>query len=99
LSAPAAAAKTLVCDASSHFAAGTGVEGMLHGEHGGKPVMAILMGPPGSGKSTFAEAVMAGSAAARPWVRVCQVGPLQLSALPFINLLGGTKHLLSVSLY
>ncbi|VAH89873.1 transcription factor bHLH140-like [Triticum dicoccoides] len=42
-------------------------------EDAGKQVVVILIGPPGSGKSTFAEAVMAGAAAAgRPWARVCQ---------------------------
>ncbi|KAM3313930.1 hypothetical protein ACQJBY_033052 [Aegilops geniculata] len=42
-------------------------------EDAGKQVVVILVGPPGSGKSTFAEAVMAGAAAAgRPWARVCQ---------------------------
>jgi energy-coupling factor transporter ATP-binding protein EcfA2 len=59
----------------------------LYAGRGGKPVMVVLMGPPGSGKSTFAEAVIAGSAAGRPWVRVCQVDPSPLSAFPFINLL------------
>ncbi|XP_078160370.1 APRATAXIN-like protein isoform X1 [Carex rostrata] len=33
-------------------------------------VMVILVGPPGSGKSTFCEAVI--TASKRPWVRVCQ---------------------------
>ncbi|KAF0935954.1 hypothetical protein E2562_037444 [Oryza meyeriana var. granulata] len=41
-------------------------------EGGGKQVLVVLVGPPGSGKSTFAEAVQGGSAAGRPWVRVCQ---------------------------
>lgn len=36
----------------------------------GKPIAAILVGAPGSGKSTFCENVMRGSS--RPWVRVCQ---------------------------
>jgi hypothetical protein len=55
-----------VCAArQSHFAVEMGAEGMLHGEHGGKPVMAVLMGPSDSGKCTFAEAVTVGSAAAR----------------------------------
>uniref|UniRef100_A0ACD5XKH9 Uncharacterized protein n=1 Tax=Avena sativa TaxID=4498 RepID=A0ACD5XKH9_AVESA len=39
----------------------------------GKKVMVILVGPPGSGKSTFAEAVLnAAAATGRPWARVCQ---------------------------
>ncbi|KAM0830256.1 hypothetical protein ACQ4PT_066325 [Festuca glaucescens] len=37
----------------------------------GKHVMVILVGPPGSGKSTFAEAVL-NAASGRPWARVCQ---------------------------
>ncbi|EEE58865.1 transcription factor bHLH140 [Oryza sativa Japonica Group] len=41
-------------------------------EGGGKQVMVVLVGPPGSGKSTFAEAVLGGSAAGRTWARVCQ---------------------------
>ncbi|KAF8683810.1 hypothetical protein HU200_044745 [Digitaria exilis] len=41
-------------------------------ERCGKQVVVVLVGPPGSGKSTFAEAVVAGSNAGRPWVRVCQ---------------------------
>ncbi|KAL5209444.1 hypothetical protein ABZP36_005067 [Zizania latifolia] len=41
-------------------------------ESGGKQVVVVLVGPPGSGKSTFAEAVLGGSAAGRPWARVCQ---------------------------
>ncbi|CAN6295455.1 unnamed protein product [Urochloa humidicola] len=47
---------------------GAGVEE----ERGGKQVVVVLVGPPGCGKSTFAEAVVAGSTAGRPWVRVCQ---------------------------
>ncbi|KAG5060395.1 hypothetical protein JHK87_001424 [Glycine soja] len=35
-----------------------------------KPVLVILVGAPGSGKSTFCEEVMGSST--RPWVRVCQ---------------------------
>ena len=54
----------------------------------GRLEVLILVGPPGSGKSTFAEAVLNGAATAsgRPWVRVCQVGrtpgraPLSLPA-------------------
>ncbi|KAL6901901.1 hypothetical protein ACP4OV_004777 [Aristida adscensionis] len=42
------------------------------GEGAGKQVVVVLVGPPGSGKSTFADAVVGGSAAGRPWVRVCQ---------------------------
>lgn len=38
----------------------------------GKNVVVILVGPPGSGKSTFAEAVLAGANTGRPWARVCQ---------------------------
>ncbi|KAG5584760.1 hypothetical protein H5410_045194 [Solanum commersonii] len=36
----------------------------------GKPVMVILIGAPGSGKSTFCDLVMRVST--RPWVRICQ---------------------------
>ncbi|RDX69924.1 Transcription factor bHLH140, partial [Mucuna pruriens] len=36
----------------------------------GKTVLVILVGAPGSGKSTFCEDVM--SSSTRPWVRVCQ---------------------------
>ncbi|XP_027334935.1 transcription factor bHLH140 isoform X2 [Abrus precatorius] len=36
----------------------------------GKPILVILVGAPGSGKSTFCEDVMRSST--RPWVRVCQ---------------------------
>lgn len=36
----------------------------------GKPVLVILVGAPGSGKSTFCEEVIGSSA--RPWLRVCQ---------------------------
>ncbi|CAL0324698.1 unnamed protein product [Lupinus luteus] len=36
----------------------------------GNPVLVILVGAPGSGKSTFCEEVMRSST--RPWVRVCQ---------------------------
>ncbi|KAJ3699529.1 hypothetical protein LUZ61_003234 [Rhynchospora tenuis] len=39
-------------------------------EESNRTVMVILVGPPGSGKSTFCEAVI--SASKRPWVRVCQ---------------------------
>ncbi|KAJ1699030.1 hypothetical protein LUZ63_007542 [Rhynchospora breviuscula] len=39
-------------------------------EESSRTVMVILVGPPGSGKSTFCEAVI--SASRRPWVRVCQ---------------------------
>uniref|UniRef100_A0A0D9VSX0 Macro domain-containing protein n=1 Tax=Leersia perrieri TaxID=77586 RepID=A0A0D9VSX0_9ORYZ len=53
----------------------TGAAAAADGEEGGgKQVLVVLVGPPGSGKSTFAKAVLGGSAAAagRPWVRVCQ---------------------------
>ena len=40
-------------------------------EEKGKPIVAILVGAPGSGKSTFCENVM--RASSRPWVRICQV--------------------------
>lgn len=36
-----------------------------------KPIVVILVGAPGSGKSTFGEQVMRSST--RPWVRICQV--------------------------
>ncbi|KAK2452284.1 transcription factor bHLH140 [Trifolium repens] len=36
----------------------------------GKPILVILVGAPGSGKSTFCEEVMRSSS--RPWLRVCQ---------------------------
>lgn len=36
-----------------------------------KPVMVILIGAPGSGKSTFCDLVMRVST--RPWIRICQV--------------------------
>ncbi|XVF08309.1 hypothetical protein REPUB_Repub06bG0215400 [Reevesia pubescens] len=36
----------------------------------GKPIVVILVGAPGSGKSTFGENVM--RASSRPWVRICQ---------------------------
>ncbi|KAJ6303469.1 hypothetical protein OIU77_017365 [Salix suchowensis] len=39
-------------------------------EQKGKPVMVILVGAPGSGKSTFCERVMGSSL--RPWTRICQ---------------------------
>jgi putative protein kinase ArgK-like GTPase of G3E family len=87
LACAAVVAKTLVSAASIHFAAGTGAEDKLYAGHGGKPVMVVLMGLRGSGKSTFTEAVIAGSAAGRPWVHICQVDPLPLSSFPFISLL------------
>ncbi|CBI18255.3 unnamed protein product, partial [Vitis vinifera] len=40
------------------------------GEGQGKPIVVLLMGAPGSGKSTFCEHVIRSST--RPWVRVCQ---------------------------
>lgn len=64
---------------TSAVAPGAGAETK---EDAGKQVLLILVGAPGSGKSTFAEAVMAGAAAAgRPWARVCQVRPTR-STLP-----------------
>ncbi|KAJ6755701.1 APRATAXIN [Salix purpurea] len=39
-------------------------------EQKGKPVMVILVGAPGSGKSTFCERVIGSSL--RPWTRICQ---------------------------
>lgn len=44
-----------------------------------KPIVLLLVGAPGSGKSTFCDYVMRSSA--RPWVRVCQVS---LSVSPVI---------------
>lgn len=44
------------------------------GEEAKKGLVVLLVGAPGSGKSTFCNDVMA--AARRPWVRVCQVVPL-----------------------
>lgn len=45
---------------------------MLEGEERkGKSIMVILVGAPGSGKSTFSEQII--SLSTRPWVRVCQV--------------------------
>ncbi|XP_057998025.1 transcription factor bHLH140-like isoform X3 [Hevea brasiliensis] len=40
------------------------------GEEERKPIVVILVGAPGSGKSTFCEHVMCSSS--RPWVRICQ---------------------------
>ncbi|KAF2306426.1 hypothetical protein GH714_017973 [Hevea brasiliensis] len=40
------------------------------GEEETKPIVVILVGAPGSGKSTFCEHVMCSSS--RPWVRICQ---------------------------
>ncbi|XP_009628444.1 transcription factor bHLH140 isoform X3 [Nicotiana tomentosiformis] len=40
------------------------------GKDEAKPIMVILMGAPGSGKSTFCDLVMRVST--RPWVRICQ---------------------------
>jgi len=57
--------------------AGAGAE-MKEEERGREEVGVVLVGPPGSGKSTFAEAVVGGSTAGRHWVRVCQVGPPSL---------------------
>jgi hypothetical protein len=54
-------------------------------------VLLILVGAPGSGKSTFAEAVMGGGAAAgRPWVRVCQVSPTRSTLSLWANLLSAS---------
>ncbi|KAF3447727.1 hypothetical protein FNV43_RR08430 [Rhamnella rubrinervis] len=39
-------------------------------EEKGKPIMVIMVGAPGSGKSTFCDQVMRLST--RPWIRVCQ---------------------------
>lgn len=36
-----------------------------------KEIVVLLVGPPGSGKSTFCESVMKSSH--RPWSRICQV--------------------------
>lgn len=52
-------------------------------ERGRKQVMVVLVGPPGSGKSTFADAVVGGSTAGRHWVRVCQVGSPSLLVSAF----------------
>uniref|UniRef100_A0A453IAV5 Macro domain-containing protein n=1 Tax=Aegilops tauschii subsp. strangulata TaxID=200361 RepID=A0A453IAV5_AEGTS len=62
---PAAPSTSIAAPA---FRAGPGADTR---EDAGKQVVVILVGPPGSGKSTFAEAVMA-AAAGRPWARVCQ---------------------------
>ncbi|KAJ8443232.1 hypothetical protein Cgig2_017225 [Carnegiea gigantea] len=40
----------------------------------GKALVVVLVGAPGSGKSTFCENVM--QASSRPWVRICQVADL-----------------------
>ncbi|XWS67267.1 hypothetical protein CRYUN_Cryun05aG0272700 [Craigia yunnanensis] len=45
-------------------------KGKGKGKGKGKPIVAILVGAPGSGKSTFCENVM--RASSRPWVRICQ---------------------------
>ncbi|XP_042487098.1 transcription factor bHLH140 isoform X2 [Macadamia integrifolia] len=45
-------------------------ENTLKEEKSGKNIVVILIGAPGSGKSTFCENVM--SAARRPWVRICE---------------------------
>ena len=37
-----------------------------------RPCMVVLVGPPGSGKSTFAKGLIEEAACRRPWVRVCQ---------------------------
>ncbi|XP_039173362.1 uncharacterized protein LOC120295831 [Eucalyptus grandis] len=39
-------------------------------EEKGKQLVVVLMGAPGSGKSTFCDAVV--GASRRPWVRICQ---------------------------
>ncbi|KAF3448118.1 hypothetical protein FNV43_RR08828 [Rhamnella rubrinervis] len=39
-------------------------------EEKGKPIMVIMVGAPGSGKSTFCDQVM--SLSTSPWIRVCQ---------------------------
>ncbi|KAE8777178.1 hypothetical protein D1007_50147 [Hordeum vulgare] len=53
----------------SAVAPGAGAETKEDAE---KQVLLILVSAPGSGKSTFAEAVMVGDTAGRPWARVCQ---------------------------
>lgn len=58
---------------SAAIGAGAGAGAETKGdERGRKQVMVVLVGPPGSGKSTFADAVVGGSTAGRHWVRVCQ---------------------------
>lgn len=49
----------------------------LAGGQKGKRLLVMLVGAPGSGKSTFCENVM--RASNRPWVRVCQVFSLELN--------------------
>ena len=66
--------------------AGAGAE-MKEEERGRKEVVVVLVGPPGSGKSSFAEAVVGGSTAGRHWVRVCQVGPPSLLVSMSANVL------------
>lgn len=47
---------------------------------GGKAILVILVGAPGSGKTTFCDHVM--KSAHRPWTRICQVSlSLSLSSL------------------
>ncbi|KAI4972845.1 hypothetical protein ZWY2020_003770 [Hordeum vulgare] len=53
----------------SAVAPGAGAETKEDAE---KQVLLILVSASGSGKSTFAEAVMAGDIAGHPWARVCQ---------------------------
>ncbi|KAI4977981.1 hypothetical protein ZWY2020_014535 [Hordeum vulgare] len=53
----------------SAVARGAGAETKEDAE---KQVLLILVSAPGGGKSTFAEAVLAGDTAGRPWARVCQ---------------------------
>jgi hypothetical protein len=62
-------------------------------------VLLILVGAPGSGKSTFAEAVMGGAAAVgRPWARVCQVSPTRSALSSWANLLSTSLPFSVVSL-
>lgn len=67
---------------------------------GEKQIVVLLIGPPGSGKSTFCDSVMKSSH--RPWSRICQVllslSLYQLRTTCLMKFLNETKYL-SVFLY